>query len=263
MKQLAPARASEDKHVPWPSSEAAEGGFESMVGSSESDLLEEDDDESDGVMLAEAGTAGNIRPGIVHRLDKGTTGLLVVAKTELALQALADQFKERTVQRTYISITLGRPSPTQGRVEANVARDPNDRKKMAAFPYRADGSGRGRHAASNYKIVEELCGGLAAVVAWKLDTGRTHQIRVHAKHIGCPLLGDDTYGGGEGASSDRIGGQCSERRRAAAKVTTTLGRPALHAATLGFVHPTSGEQMSFSAPVPEDMMAVVSALRDM
>lgn len=226
---------------------------------------ESDEEEGEGAVGAEearvqANSAGVIRPGIVHRLDKGTSGLLVVAKTEAALQGLATQFKERTVERTYVSITLGKPKASKGRVETNIARDPHDRKRMAAFPYQVDG-GAGRHAASNYKVVEELADGRAAVVAWKLDTGRTHQIRVHAKEIGHPLLGDDTYGGGAAAAADRLSRGSAVIKERVMGIVEEFGRPALHAATLGFTHPASGEFVKFSAPVPVDMTAVVEALR--
>jgi len=226
----------------------------------EEDMGEEDEEDAVSTQTHLPDSAGIIRPGIVHRLDKGTSGLLVVAKTESALQSLATQFKERTVQRTYVSITLGMPKAAEGRVETNIARDPHDRKRMSAAPYRVDG-GAGRHAASNYRVVEELVGGRAAVVAWKLDTGRTHQIRVHAKHIGHPLLGDDTYGGGSAAAADRLARGNAEVKAGVVEVVEAFARPALHAATLGFSHPASGEFLQFSAPVPEDMTAVLQRLR--
>ncbi|GIM07062.1 hypothetical protein Vretimale_11296 [Volvox reticuliferus] len=201
----------------------------------------------DGVVVGGQGGSSSLRPGIVHRIDKGTSGLLVVAKTELALTRLQAQFKARTVDRLYESITVGCPAQPCGRVETNVVRDPRDRKRMAAAPY---GSGRGRTAGSSYSVVTPLAGGGAALVRWKLDTGRTHQIRVHAKHIGHPLLGDDTYGGTAAAALAVVA-----RNLPADTVrwlVEDLGRPALHARTLGFSHPVTGNRLAFEQPPPED-----------
>ncbi|KAL6772053.1 hypothetical protein ACKKBG_A28780 [Auxenochlorella protothecoides x Auxenochlorella symbiontica] len=145
---------------------------------------------------------GVIRPGIVHRLDKGTTGLLVVAKTEAARVGLVEQFRARTVQRLYLSVTLNTPHPARGRLETNVGRDCASRMRMATF---AAASSRGRLAISTWAVERELAGGGAALTRWRLGTGRTHQIRVHARHLGCPLLGDEAYGGGAGASGAALG----------------------------------------------------------
>uniref|UniRef100_A0A0D9WU72 RNA pseudouridine synthase 2, chloroplastic n=1 Tax=Leersia perrieri TaxID=77586 RepID=A0A0D9WU72_9ORYZ len=133
-----------------------------------------------------------VRPGIVHRLDKGTSGLLVVAKDEHSHAQLAEQFKLHTIRRVYISLTCGAPNPNSGRIEVPISRDPNNRIRMIATL----GSGHryARHAASRYKVREVFAGGGSALVEWRLETGRTHQIRAHAKYLGIPLLGDETYG---------------------------------------------------------------------
>jgi len=236
--------------------------FECELSSSVQDEEETDEhgDEISGPWLRCEQPEG-VRPGIVHRLDKGTSGLLVVAKSEAAMQSLAAQFRERTVDRTYVSVTLGVPGSAEGLVQTNIARDPRERKRMAAFPFNRDG-GVGRHAVSRYKVVEELGGSGAAVVAWRLETGRTHQIRVHARHIGHPLVGDDAYGGAGGPAAERLSRRGSAvSRQEAEEAIAGLGRPALHAASLGFTHPTTGERLGFSQPVPEDMMRLVGALR--
>lgn len=231
--------------------------------------LEVDFDEEDAAALvlrpaAAASSSASylgptIRPGIVHRLDKGTTGLVVVAKTDAAHASLSRQFRDRTVERAYVGVTLRTPRPPSGRVATNVGRDFRDRKKMAAFAY--DG-GRGRTAASNYALVEALGGGRAAVVRWRLETGRTHQIRVHAKHLGHPLLGDDAYGGGAAAAVAAMAGGRPAAIALVQRVVRDLGRPALHAQSLGFEHPVSGERLRFEAEMPRDLRAAVEALRE-
>lgn len=201
----------------------------------------------------------SIRPGIVHRLDKGTTGLVVVAKSDVAHASLSNQFKERTVERTYISITLGIPRPNSGRIATNIGRDFRDRKKMAAFEYECT---RGKVAASNYKVLEVLGSSHCALVSWKLETGRTHQIRVHAKHIRHPLLGDDVYGGSDAAAAKVIGQGKSNLLAISHRVLQLLNnRPALHAQVLGFEHPTTHERLTFTAETPPDLAAVLDTLR--
>ncbi|KAL4447413.1 hypothetical protein ABPG75_004632 [Micractinium tetrahymenae] len=229
---------------------------------SSTDLDDEDEEEGGGFTLVPSsggskGSDATIRPGIVHRLDKGTTGLLVVAKTDAAHLSLAQQFKDRTVSRTYVSIALGVPRPPEGRVATNVGRDLRDRKKMAAFAY---ASARGRTAASNYKLLEVLAGGGAALVQWRLETGRTHQIRVHAKHIGHPLFADDTYSS-LAAVGSIVGAGKPPRSAAAQAAARALGRPALHAKTLGFVHPATGQRLQFDSVLPADFAAAAEALR--
>ncbi|KAF5837609.1 pseudouridine synthase [Dunaliella salina] len=270
---------------------AAEGGCEDLEGGDDGDDLDDAEDAVDEDSVAEGGlrgsyghnasnrdridsrdvtvngngnsrgvgTPGVLRPGIVHRLDIGTSGLLVVAKREAAQRHLAAQFKARTVNRIYTSITLGCPRETQGRVLTNIDRDSADRKRMAAYPY---GGGRGRVAASNYWVLSEAGAGGAAVVEWKLDTGRTHQIRVHARHIGHPLLCDITYGGGGAAAMNALTRNRSSRQSLARQVMARLARPALHARTLAFDHPATGKRMAFETRLPQDMLHVAELLED-
>lgn len=176
------------------------------------------------------------RPGIVHRLDKDTSGVLVVAKTEVALDGLARQFKDRVVQKQYTAFVCGRPSPAEGVIDATIARDPHHRQRMRAMV------AGGRTAKSRY-IVRELFAN-AAVVDVRIETGRTHQIRVHLAHIGHPVLGDTTYG----------------RHRTLCD-GTVVPRQMLHAARLSFVHPISGNTLTLEAPLPEDMQQIAALLR--
>ena len=203
-----------------------------------------------------------IRPGIVHRLDKGTTGLVIVAKSDRALFSLSRQFKDRTISRIYTSLTVGIPSPSEGTVLTNIGRDFRDRKRMAAFAY---GSTRGRTAKSAYKVCEELADGRAAMVEWKLETGRTHQIRVHAKHIGHSLIGDEVYSGTGNGTINRLTGNGRQKpTQVISSIRNLLSefkRPALHAKTLGFYHP-NGEWMSFESDLPMDFEAALQVLRD-
>ena len=282
---------------------------------------EEDEDDEDGDLLEEAAaapsssstssapkqrenryrtppsllTGSGTRPGIVHRLDKGTTGLLVVAKTPEAHASLAAQFRDRTVRRRYVSLCVGVPKVPRGVVETNIDRGLKERTRMEAFPFEGR---RGRPAVSEFRVVEVLAGGGASVVEWRLRTGRTHQIRVHARHIGCPLLGDEAYGGGNGSgaaaaalAASAKGGGAGEGRRegatatrsgkvavaaqrraaggalpraarnAAAELVATVRRPALHARSLGFAHPTTGEEVDFEAEVPRDLVEAMERLR--
>eukprot|EP00879_Flechtneria_rotunda_P010308 GHRR01010777.1.p1 GENE.GHRR01010777.1~~GHRR01010777.1.p1 ORF type:complete len:379 (+),score=113.93 GHRR01010777.1:103-1239(+) len=202
---------------------------------------------------------GIIRPGIVHRLDRGTSGLMVVAKTDYAHAHLCQQFKARTVSRIYSSITTGDPLPPAARVATNITRDPGNRLRMMAVPY---GSGRGRTAASNYQVLEVLAAGGAALVQWKLETGRTHQIRVHAKHLGHPLLGDNMYGPGHAASAQRVIGKRSSLLSAARAAIEGFNRPALHARTLGVTHPVSGNRLEFDSLLPEDFLHLYHQLKE-
>lgn len=232
--------------------------------SEEEDVAEELEDGEDPILgswtpMITAGPAPVIRPGIVHRIDKGTTGLLVVSKDEATHADLCRQFEARTTHRLYWSITVGVPKDPEGRVQTHIDRDPKDFRRMTWFPA---GGHKGKHAASNYKVVEILAGGGAALVQWKLETGRTHQIRVHAKFLGHPLLGDDAYGGaGTGAAQvvARGGGQL--KRIAAAEAIRALGRPALHAKTLAFTHPVTLEKLQFDSEPPMDFLAAIEALR--
>lgn len=240
----------------------------SLVGNGllRDDALEtmDDEDDEDGLLINHCSLGGRarhgrdvIRPGIVHRLDKGTTGLVVVAKSDTAHASLSKQFKDRTVEREYRSITLGVPRPNHGRIETNIGRDFRDRKKMAAFAFECT---RGKAAASNYKVEKIIASGTAALVSWKLETGRTHQIRVHAKHIQHPLLADEMYGGAAAAATRALGQGKSTRIAIVHDVVNNLSRPCLHAHTLGFKHPTTGEHLRFESTIPEDFSYALEQL---
>lgn len=215
--------------------------------------------------------AAGVRPGIVHRLDKGTSGLLVVAKTAAAHAGLASQFRARTVRRVYWALHAGVMPDAAGTIETNVARHSKDRTKMEATPYL---STRGRAAVSHHKTLETLAAGGASLVEWRLATGRTHQIRVHARHAGRPIVGDAAYGGAgpaavsalaataDGAGRRRSGGAVPRAAVAAAeKVVASVGRPALHARLLGFTHPATGDELTFDRGPPPDFEAALATLR--
>jgi 23S rRNA pseudouridine1911/1915/1917 synthase len=227
------------------------------------------------------GIGGVTRPGIVHRLDKDTSGVMVAAKSEAAHTALVAMFAAHNIERAYLAVTRGAPRPLIGRIETRIARSPNDRKKMAVVrekhvkhdPYSDDpdrqeseDSQHGRHAITNYRVLESW-GHLdgtgtqpaAALVECRLETGRTHQIRVHMAHIGASVLGDPVYGRGRGIKS--VGkGPAWDRARAAADA---FPRQALHAAILGFDHPVTGKPLRFERTPPEDMAGLIEALRGM
>ena len=189
----------------------------------------------------------SIRPGIVHRLDKDTSGLLVVAKSDHVHSELARQFIDRTIDRRYKALVRGEPDPPAGTIDTNLARDPRDRKRMAVSD-----SLRGKRAITHYRSIEPF--GIASLVQFKLETGRTHQIRVHAAYIGHPVLADETYGG------DHLVGSNTARTSLKA-VLRNLPNQALHATTLGFVHPVTQEKMYFEAPLPTPMANVLEQLR--
>jgi 23S rRNA pseudouridine1911/1915/1917 synthase len=191
-----------------------------------------------------SGIGGVLRPGIVHRLDRGTSGLIVVAKSDAAHQALARQFASRAVEKEYLALVLGVPSRTSGEIALPIGRDPVQRKKMSTRASRA------REARTTWKLEERFDG--AALLRVRIHTGRTHQIRVHLAATGHPVAGDRVYGGGRTPSSRRAGARAA---------LTSLERPALHAARLAFTHPTSGERLVFEAPLPPDLSGVLSALR--
>jgi 23S rRNA pseudouridine1911/1915/1917 synthase len=204
-----------------------------------------------------SGIGGVRRPGIVHRLDKDTSGLLVVAKTDRAHQGLALQFADhgRTgpLERAYLALVWGVPARTHGTVEAALGRSSHNREKMAVISEE-----RGRHAITHWWREEALPSGakepVAALLRCELETGRTHQIRVHMAHIGHPLLGDEVYGSGFRTKAKRLSPVAQE-------ALARLGRQALHAAVLGFEHPVTGETLRFESAIPEDMAALLSALR--
>ncbi|KAK8551750.1 hypothetical protein V6N13_120187 [Hibiscus sabdariffa] len=206
-------------------------------------------------------TASSVRPGIVHRLDKGTSGLLVVAKDEHSHAHLSEQFKQHIIQRVYISLTCGVPSPSSGRVDVPIGRDSNNRIRMVAVPGLSH-HGRARHAASRYKVIEVLAGGGSALVQWRLETGRTHQIRAHAKYIGIPLLGDEVYGGTKNMALSLLRPRTPPKYdEKLSLLVSRLERPYLHALVLGFEHPHSGEKMQFSRPPPPDFREMLSDLQ--
>ncbi len=188
------------------------------------------------------------RLGLVHRIDKDTSGLLVVAKTPDAKTNLGKQFFNKTTQREYVALVWGIPHPDSGTITGNIARNPKDRLQMAVFP--PDGE-IGKHAVTHYEVTEKL--GYVSVVKCVLETGRTHQIRVHMMHTGHPLFNDARYGGDE-----ILRGNTSAKYRQFVKnCFDTCPRQALHARTLGFNHPRTGKAMFFSCPVPPDMTALI------
>ena len=193
----------------------------------------------------------NERPGLVHRIDKDTSGLLVVAKTEAAMTHLAKQFFDKTSDREYIALVWGNVEEDEGTVEGHVGRNPKNRLQMHVFP---DGE-EGKEAVTHYKVLERL--GYVTLVSCKLETGRTHQIRVHMKHIGHTLFNDERYGG------DRIlkGTTFTKYKQFVDNTFKLLPRQALHAKTLGFVHPVTGEKMSFDSELPQDMVSAIEKWR--
>ena len=194
-----------------------------------------------------SGINGALRPGIVHRLDKETSGLLLVAKRDAAHRTLAASLQAHQIERRYAALVWGVLREENGRIEAPIGRHPKNRKKMAVVE-------DGRAAATNFKVVE--CCPFTTLVKCQLETGRTHQIRVHLAHIGHPVFGDPVYGG-----RDQARGVRPEYRRQANWMLSLIKRQALHAKKLRFAHPTTGEMMEFTAPLPEDLQAVLEAAR--
>lgn len=187
-----------------------------------------------------SGIGGVARPGIVHRIDKDTSGLLVVAKSDKAHEGLAHQFSTHNIDRLYSAIVYGIPNPAAGIVDTWIGRSNSDRKKMAVHP-----DGRGKRAVTHYRVIDRMRG--AALVECRLQTGRTHQVRVHLTHLGHPLIGDPVYG---------------RERKGFKSILETLGfkRQALHAKRLGFIHPVSGKELSFDSALPTDMQELLSEL---
>lgn len=198
-----------------------------------------------------SGIGGIIRPGIVHRIDKDTSGLMIAAKSDKAHKLLSAQFANHSIERTYHAIVKGRPIPSEGRIEGHIARHPQARKKMAVSLM-----GKGKWAATHYRVLEVFGVGPqtpASIVECRLETGRTHQVRVHMSHIGHPLLGDQTYG--------KPLSKSSFKNKDFWKALNTFKRQALHAVTLGFEHPETGERMVFKSESPPDMQKILSILR--
>ena len=198
-----------------------------------------------------SGVGGVKKPGIVHRIDKDTSGLLVVAKTDAAHHGLsrlfADHGRTLSLTREYLAFVWGVPDRAHGTIEAPLGRHATQREKMAVVS-----ESRGREAITHWQKVEDY--GVAALLRCQLETGRTHQIRVHMAHIGHPLIGDKTYGAGFKTKVAKL------RRHAAREIVERLRRQALHAATLGFAHPVTGEEMLFESELPEDLAQLREAL---
>ena len=190
---------------------------------------------------------GENRPGVVHRLDKDTSGLLVVAKNDKTQEGLAKQFKEKSVHRIYNAIIYGAPKQKSGKCESYLIRHPKDRKKYCSERFHEESTPKGKHAVTHYKVLKQFSCGLS-LIECRLETGRTHQIRVHLSELGHALIGDLVYG--------------SERRTKNLKSTqlrgiiNKLGRIGLHAMELGFIHPSTGEELKFSREWPDDMASV-------
>ena len=192
------------------------------------------------------------RPGLVHRIDKDTSGLLVIAKTEAAMTHLAKQFEAKTSEREYIALVWGNVKEDQGTIEGNIARHVKDRMQMAVF---ADPE-IGKPAVTHYKVLERF--GYVTLISCQLETGRTHQIRVHLKHIGHTLFNDERYGG----HLILKGTTFTKYKQFIDNCFKTLPRQALHAKTLGFIHPTTGEMMRFDTELPQDMQDVIEKWRN-
>ncbi len=195
------------------------------------------------------------RPGLVHRIDKDTTGLLVVAKTEEAMAHLSKQFFNKTTEREYVAIAWGAMKEEHGTIEGHIGRHPKNRLQNTVY-LDPDDLEKGKPAVTHYKVLEHL--GYVTLVSCKLETGRTHQIRVHMKHIGHTLFNDERYGG----SAILKGTTFSKYKQFVDNCFKVLPRQALHAKTLGFIHPTTNEFMRFEAPIPEDMEACLYKWRN-
>ncbi|WP_178989392.1 RluA family pseudouridine synthase [Winogradskyella schleiferi] len=193
------------------------------------------------------------RPGLVHRIDKDTSGLLVIAKTEQAMAHLSNQFAKKTSEREYVALVWGNIEAEEGTIEGNIGRHPKNRLQNTV--YLEDEDEKGKPAVTHYKVLERL--GYVTLVSCKLETGRTHQIRVHMKHIGHTLFNDERYGG------ERIlkGTTFTKYKQFVDNCFKILPRQALHARTLGFVHPTTGEFMKFESEIPEDIQQCLEKWR--
>ena len=192
------------------------------------------------------------RLGLVHRIDKDTSGLLVVAKTPDAKTDLGRQFFNKTTKREYVAVVWGIPEPSEGRIEGNIGRNPKDRLQMTVLP---PDDPNGKHAVTHYSVIEPLT--YVSVVKCVLETGRTHQIRVHMKHMGHPLLNDVRYGGDEILR----GTTAAKYRQFVRNCFEVCPRQALHARTLGFVHPATRREMFFTCDIPADMSAMIERWR--
>jgi len=211
-----------------------------------------------------SGVGGVARPGIVHRIDKDTSGLLVIAKNDAAHQGLSDAFSTHDIERVYEAVAIGAPRPGFGTIDAALARAAGDRKKMAVVDEEAHAAAR--HAVTHYKVVEafgrtraKLKGdALASLIECRLETGRTHQIRAHLAYIGHPLIGDQAYGRGPGLGGLKPGDEAGDH---AIRILKNFRRQALHAKVLGFEHPITKEALRFERDAPEDFQELLAALR--
>lgn len=193
-----------------------------------------------------SGIGGVARPGIVHRIDRNTSGVLVVAKNDTAHRELAKQFENHSIERTYYAVVYGIPKPENGTICGNIARSPYDRKKMAIV------ANSGKRAVTHYKVLERFKQA-ASLVQCNLETGRTHQIRVHLSSIGCNLIGDDVY--------VKAKKSCVSLPAAVKSYVNSFPRQALHAYSLGFIHPVLHKEMSFTADFPNDIKELLERLR--
>ncbi|MGV3586781.1 MAG: RluA family pseudouridine synthase [Adhaeribacter sp.] len=191
---------------------------------------------------------GEGRPGLVHRIDKDTSGLLVIAKTDLAMAYLARQFYNHSIERTYYALIWGVPKESQGTIRGHVGRSLKDRKVMAVYP----NGEQGKHAVTHYKVLKSF--GYVSLVQCNLETGRTHQIRAHMKFLGHPLFGDATYGG----TQMHYGKQTASFKAFVQNAFQLMPRQALHAKSLGFVHPVSHQFMQFNSELPDDFVQVLN-----
>ncbi|MEP3892250.1 MAG: RluA family pseudouridine synthase [Hellea sp.] len=216
-----------------------------------------------------SGIGGVMRPGIVHRIDKDTSGALVVAKTDIAHRYLSKQFAKHTVERVYVCLVRSIPKPREGQIVSRIARSTADRKKQAVVRgtmNNLDATDHGRHAITNYKYVKgygqqpNAAVGVPQVsmIECRLETGRTHQIRVHLAHIGCPLLGDPLYGKQRAFLTSKSPGEVAVK-----EAMSTFKRQALHAVSLGFKHPVTKEFMVFETPLAPEMANLVTALEQL
>lgn len=198
-----------------------------------------------------SGIGGVARPGLIHRLDRDTTGLLVIAKNDRAHTALSDQLRRRDISRQYAAICWGQPEHKRGTIETGIGRSLRDRQKMTIY---GKSSPQGKLAITHYELMETLGNGGASLVRFKLETGRTHQIRVHATHLKFPIVGDKTYGNPYGKMLAKM---TPEQREA----TKSFPRQALHAQTLSFIHPISGKTLNLEAKFPKDFAALLETLK--
>lgn len=195
--------------------------------------------------------SGDVRPGLVHRIDKNTSGILVIAKTEFAMNHLARQFFERTTKRRYVALVWGDMEADEGTITGNIGRSPRDRMKMHVF---SDGED-GKYAVTHWKVLERL--GYVTLLECRLETGRTHQIRVHLEYVRHPVFNDDRYGG------DTIvkGTTFTKYKQFIQNCFSICPRHALHAKSLGFIHPTTGKELHFDSDIPDDMVQVIERWR--